>query len=480
MEQINHALSPQQWAEIHFGEAPLGDIRRQKRLQTIGEAMAGNPGASLPQLFAHPYDVKATYSFFAHKEANPETVQNPHRAWVMEQLESSGTYLLIEDTSDLDWSGRAPIAGLGPIGNHQGHTQGVRLQTVLAARWEAEASAAQAGQRPVVELIGLAHQEYLRRIPRPKGEAKGDSRAKKKRPRESQRWLRSGEQLGTAPSGVRWLRVADAESDIYEYLQSCQVKGHGYVIRAGQDRAVVTAEGQRAGRLYETARGAPALGQFTIELRARPGQAARRAELNVSATPVRLRSPQRPGAGAGKLPAIGCTAVRVWETSPPPEVEALEWILLCDSAPSSFEQAQECALQYASRWLIEEFHKALKSGLGVERLQLETAERLYAAAAVMSVVALRLVGLREQVRTEPERAAEQAGLEALSLEVLRSATGRPIETVAEVALAIGRLGGHLNRRRDGMPGWQTLWRGMKKLDLLVEGVRLSRKLPGFG
>ena len=67
----------------------------------------------------------------------------------------------------------------------------------------------------------------------------------------------------------------------------------------------------------------------------------------------------------------------------------------------TFAQAHECALQYASRWLIEEFHKALKTGLGVERLQLETAERLL-AAALMSVVALRLVGLREQVRTVPQ------------------------------------------------------------------------------
>ena len=76
----------------------------------------------------------------------------------------------------------------------------------------------------------------------------------------------------------------------------------------------------------------------------------------------------------------------------------------------TFAQAHECALQYASRWLIEEFHKALKTGLGVERLQLESAERLLAAAAIMSVVALRLVGLREQVRTVPQAPAERPAL----------------------------------------------------------------------
>lgn len=277
------------------------------------------------------------------------------------------------------------------------------------------------------------------------------------------------------------MRVGDAEADIYEYLQSCQARGHGYVIRAGQNRALVAAEGCTVvGYLAETVRQAPTLGQFEVDLYPRPGQAGRTAELSLSAVELRLRAPQRPGASPGKLPPIACTAVRVWEAAPPSGVAPLEWILLCDVSVSTFAQAHECALQYASRWLVEEFHKALKTGLGVERLQLKTATRLFPAAAMMSVVALRLVGLREQVRSHPQRSAEQAGLDELTLAVLRNSVQRPIQTVEEVALAIGRLGGHLNRRRDGLPGWQTLWQGMKKLDLLVEGVRLSRKLPGFG
>jgi hypothetical protein len=132
------------------------------------------------------------------------------------------------------------------------------------------------------------------------------------------------------------------------------------------------------------------------------------------------------------------------------------------------------------RWVIEEYHKALKTGLGAERLQFETAARLFAAVAIMSVVALRLVGLREQVRCRPDHPAERAGLTPLELEVLRKVNSRPVSTVQEVALAIGRLGGHLNRHQDGLPGWQTLWRGIKKLTLLVEGVRLARQMNKFG
>ena len=49
--------------------------------------------------------------------------------------------------------------------------------------------------------------------------------------------------------------------------------------------------------------------------------------------------------------------------------------------------------------MIEEYHKAIKTGLGAERLQLESAERLFAAIAIMSVVALRLIELRERLHS---------------------------------------------------------------------------------
>jgi Transposase Tn5 dimerisation domain len=172
--------------------------------------------------------------------------------------------------------------------------------------------------------------------------------------------------------------------------------------------------------------------------------------------------------------------VRVWEATAPDAGERLEWILLCDANVAHFAQAPACALQYATRWMIEEYHKAIQTGLGAERLQLESAERLFAAIAIMSVVALRLLELRERLRRPPDAAAEQAGLYPLELEVLRVKSGRQLYTVREVALAIGRLGGHLNRKSDGLPGWQTLWHGMNTLHALVEGVLIAYRLKTFG
>ena len=172
--------------------------------------------------------------------------------------------------------------------------------------------------------------------------------------------------------------------------------------------------------------------------------------------------------------------MRVWEENPPSGVKALEWILLTDWSVRTYAAALEVALAYSTRWLIEEFHKALKTGTKAEELQLETAESLFAAIAIKSVVALRLLDLRERVRLAPDAPAEQAGLDELELAVLREVLNRPIKTIREVALGIGRLGGHLNRKGDGLPGWQTLSCGMAKLNNLVEGARIAFKLKKFG
>jgi hypothetical protein len=133
-------------------------------------------------------------------------------------------------------------------------------------------------------------------------------------------------------------------------------------------------------------------------------------------------------------------------------------VVCCHS--DRLRQARECALQYATRGVLEDYQKAIKTGRGAERLPLASAERLCAASAIMRVVALRLSERRERRRRPPDAKAAQSGLSPLAREVWRQKSGCTLRTVREVALAIGRLGGHLNRTRDGLPGWPTLWHGM--------------------
>ncbi|MGI4874250.1 MAG: IS4 family transposase [Janthinobacterium lividum] len=305
----------------------------------------------------------------------------------------------------------------------------------------------------------------------------GGSRPRQGRVRESALLSQSLRAVGRPPAGTRWV-VADRGADIYEHLQQCQAQGLGFVVRAAQDRALVYGPDKTpAGRLFEVARAQAAAGQFTLSLRGRPGQPAREVLLQVSYRPaLALRAPQRPGGATGKGAPVPCSVVRVWEEGAPGAAAGLEWLLLSDQMVRDVAQALACARQYASRWLIEDFHKALETGMGVEKLELQTAARLFAAVAVLSVVALALVDMREKSRLEPALLAEAAGLTPTELRVLRAQLRRPLGTVREVYLALAALGGHLGRKGDGPPGWQTLWRGRITLRLLVEGVQLAAQL----
>lgn len=460
------------WCYEQFSRARLSDKRRVRRVLTIASAMAENPGVSIPRLFDDRYDVKAAYNLFNHPEATPESLQAGHREVVKERLRQPGVALLLEDTTELAWVSDE-IEGLGPVGNGSELVQGFLLHTVLAARW-AETSPKSA-LRPPLEMLGVADQQYHIRKPAPSGERKNWRGQQSARDRESDLWQNASEHLGQVPEGTRWVRICDRGADIYEFLRSCQELGHGYVIRAASNRGLAS-----GGRLFEEAKASPVLGSFDLFLRSRPGKKARTACLSVSAQRVSLRSPQRPGHSIGGLPPIDCTIVRVWEQEPPAGVAPLEWLLLTDAPVQDFDQALTCALQYSTRWVIEEFHKALKTGLGAERLQLETAHRLFAAISIMSVVALRLVDLKERVRISPQAPAEEAGLEPFELQVLALRLKRDLKTAQDVALAIGRLGGHMNRKGDGMPGLLTLWHGMQKLQALVAGARLGLQLRDLG
>lgn len=479
----NQAQSPREWAVEHFGGADLSHVKRVDRTITIAEAMAASPGKSLPQIFTHPYDLRAAYTFFHHPEATPDNLQAGHRERVLCEMEKPGRYLMLEDTSEVICTETGEIIGLGPVGASKDKQIGFHLHSVLAVRWPSEPDQAPP-RRPSVELLGLADQQYHVRQPRPD---KLKPQASLRRvlsadELESSLWEKASRRIGPAPSceDVVWIKVGDRGADIFDHLCECKKQRHHFIIRAKQDRVLLTEDGKRAGKLFETVRATASCGELELELRSRPGQAARRARLEISFTPLILRAPQVAGHGPGAREPIACVAVRIWEPHPPAGAKALEWILLTDLEVTNFEPAGEVGQMYSTRWLEEEFHKALKTGMDAEGAQLETAEAWFAIVAMKSVAALRLIDFRERIHLIPQAPAESSGLSQLELDVLRERTGRSIKTVAEVALAVGRLGGHLNRKSDGLPGWITLWRGWQILQTLVEGVLIARKLTNSG
>ena len=202
----------------------------------------------------------------------------------------------------LDYSGRPATEDLGVIGDGGG--RGFELHSALAVRVEAWTLE----QRPEGTVTGLFGQECRTPRPAPKGETRGQ---RLRRPRKSQTWAAAFQSAGRPPEGSQWIYVADRESDFYEPMQRCQQHGVDFIIRSYQGRRLA----EDAGSLQAALDRAPVMGQSTVAVRARGGQPARTAIVELRRVGVQLDGPWRPG---GKQPPLArINLVEVREVSPP-------------------------------------------------------------------------------------------------------------------------------------------------------------------
>jgi hypothetical protein len=168
------------------------------------------------------------------------------------------------------------------------------------------------------------------------------------------------------------------------------------------------------------------------------------------------------------------------EIDPPAGVEPLEWILLTNVPIENFADACERIDWYGCRWIIEEYHKGLKTGCQIEDMQFTTEERLQPAIALISVMATFLLNLRDISRradAQETPASEVFPLSyVVSLSLWRYGECRMDLTLHDFCYGLARLGGHQNRKGDHRPGWIVLWRGWTKLQTMVEHAEALAEL----
>jgi hypothetical protein len=430
----------------------------------VAESLATNPGGTLPQAFSNWAELKAAYRLFDQDEVTFQKILTPHFERTRTACREPGEYLLIEDTSLLDYSAHTATEDLGAIGDGRG--RGFELHSTLAVRieqWTLE-------QRPEGSLLGLFAQQCLRPKPAP---AKESRRERLSRARKSQRWAAALKSAPAPPEGAQWIYIADRESDFYEPMQISQQLGSDFIIRCGQDRRLADEAGTH---LREALNKAPRQEQITVEVRARGDQAGRAATCEVRALSVDLSGPWRPG--GWQPPLKGLNAIEVREINAPLGVkEPLHWILLTSLPCQTWSQIRRIIGRYSARWWIEEYHKALKSGTKVEASQIEKASRLEPLIAVLALVAVRLLSTKMLARSEPAGRAAYESFGPEVVDILKKKFGVPKGgwTNANLLTAIARVGGFLARKNDGLPGWQTIWRGWHRIMWMLQGIESQPK-----
>ena len=467
---------PMEWGMIaiknsfgqrHFGELDLGDVRRSRRLASLVDTMCRHPGGTLPDKLKEPKDLRAFYNLMNRDEVTHECLMKGHAdetRRVIASLPAGTVTLVLHDATELDYTSKRSLSDqLGQIG--QGTHRGYICHNSLAVT---------AGG----ETLGLVSQVLHHRADVPEHETIKERRERESR--ESRLWTQGVKAGGPAPAGIRCVDVSDSLSDTFEYMAHEVTYGRQFVLRSREDRRLAEpTNGEKY--LYDAVRSLASMGERSVAVLPSPKREGRAVKMHVSHAAVTLNMPDKKLGDYANKP-LKMWMVRVWEKKTPKDEDPLEWILLTNVPVETLADAQERIDWYERRVIVEEFHKGMKTGCGIETMQFEKIERLEPAIAVLSAMTTQLLRMRDAARAadaDTRPATEVVGAEYV--EVLVSHYGKRMNaapSIKQFFQHVARLGGHQNRKCDGFPGWLTTWRGWMKLECMVDGYRAAHKRSG--
>jgi len=450
------------WAERELGAARLGDPRLVRRFVSIARDFYSRPQANIPKACSGDRaKAKAVYRFLDNEDVTLAKLLEPHQQQTIKRMGEQDVVLAVQDTTSLNYTSHAWMTeGLGPIGSKAGGGLGLIVHDTVAVT-------------PAGLALGVLDAQVWVRD----WEEKAAGRSIEQK--ESVKWLRSYEMAARAQAQLKRTRVVsvgDREADIYELFalarEHIEAGGPHLLVRATEDRCLA----ETSKKLCEKVEAQPVAGYREIVVPPRPGRRARSARLSVRFCEVWLRPPQ----GKSALGRIRLWAVQAREQRAPADAEPVEWMLLTTMEVSNFDHACEKLDWYVQRWMIEVFHRTLKSGCRIEHRQLGNVHRLANCLAIDMMVAARIMHLTWLGRTCPDLPCtvyfEDDQWKALSCFVSRKPTPqKKVPAIREVIGWIAKLGGHLGRNSDRPPGTQVLWEGLQRADDIIETVKIVTK-----
>jgi hypothetical protein len=439
----------------------LGDRRRNHRAQRVLEKLGDKPTVSIPAACGGWDETKAAYRLFDHPQVTLDAVLAPHFACTEERLRDYPRVLCVQDTTELDYTTKKDIAGLGPL-NYETR-RGMYLHPTLAIT-------------PERVPLGLLDLYSFTREPGSLGQERGSNRPLEEK--ESVRWVDGFarvNELAEQLEDTRLTYIADREGDIYDLFVEapCPERGADWLVRV-QHQERLLADGRKLRPVLDAA---PVLTEVTFERPASNGRPARTVHQQIKAARVTLKAPSRPDR---LLPDVSVTVLLATEIDPPAGEEPLDWVLLTNLPVQTPEQALEKLSWYLCRWQIEVYFKVLKSGCRVERLQLEKRERLEPALGFYIIIAWRVLFLTMLGRDCPEMPCDTVFADeewkAVYLVTQRKVPPEKPPSLDTMVRMIASLGGFLNRKSDGFPGPKTLWIGLQRVPDFVLALEAQRSI----
>jgi hypothetical protein len=404
--EIAQGLDAELWSAQEFGGADLGDSRLNERLVSSAHALGAMPGRTLSGAVKGDWPaVKGYYRMIDKPDDSALTEQAilaPHRARTIQRMMGQSTVLCIQDGTDLNYNRLDKCEGLGILSKNQtgATTRGLHLHSTF-----------------VVSSEGLPLGILGAQFSAPEPRSKEDARPAASIPIEEKKtfaWikgLRECIELKRYIPNTHQVCVMDREADFFEIFDEQRKTGKvDLLVRARHDRSI----GDEGHHLFDSVRSSPVCAEMKIHVprqstrtkkskqKARPGHVQRTAQVALRYLEIELR----PGTYQKDKEPIKLRVVHVLEMARVEDDDPVEWFLLTTCDVSSPEQAMQILRWYCLRWRIEDWHRVLKSGCNIERLQHKSAGRLKRTIAINLVIAWRIMLLTLLGRQCPELAAE--------------------------------------------------------------------------
>jgi hypothetical protein len=472
----------------------LGDTRLNNRAALVVEQLFSNPTASFPKACKGMGETMAAYRFFENESVTSEKIMAPHWDCAEQRAKAYKVVLTLQDTTSLDYNGQQ-IRGLGQLSYPA--QRGMYLHATLMISPEREAlgvvdawmytralSAEQLAKLPPVPVTKKSAKKKAKLL---QSAASGSSESSESIDtsaatetaaataqsalKESVRWIEGYDRMADmaerlAPT-TRVVYIADREGDILGLMKRAQERDNiaDWLVRAKHNRKLHEGE-----MLWDSVAATEPLGGIKFNMVARKGEKARTITQEIRVKQVML----------GKGGKIAATCIIATEVGAPPDTEPVCWRLLTNRSVTTLEQAIELIDWYRARWEIEIFFHVLKNGCTVEKMQLDTIEKVQNALAMYMIVAWRIMYLMRMGRTCPDLPAEIVFEpdEIRTVYLLREKEPPKdrLPTINEVLRLVAQIGGFLARKGDGEPGVQTIWRGIQELRVAVTTIQILRKL----
>src|ERR1043166_1712874 len=344
------------WAYNEICRARLWDPRCLNTLASALQRLGEHAQVSFSRALGSQR--KAVSHILHHEKTSAHDLLEGHIRATHLRSQQTPFLLIASDTTSADFTTHPATTGLGLISSQE-HQRGFLIHSALA-------------MTPEGIPLGLLYQQSWIRDPKEYGNAK-QRRKRVFEDKESYKWVQALQGVEAALSTkCRALLIQDREADVFDFVCAPRRSGIELLIRATQPRRVETLDQSEPRTLFAAVAQAPVVAQTTVSVPARPDREAREAHLSVRMKCLRICAPIN---GKSKADPVAVTVVRASEENPPEGVkEALEWVLLTTLPVADAQSALRIVGYYAKRWLIERFHFVLKSGCGLERLQLDRSE----------------------------------------------------------------------------------------------------------